>query len=170
MVTRWTIMLLKRSARRFVETNWTVKQLKIKAWVMLVSQVPVLEILLKLSHLLSFYTVWAASLLTSKHTGTTHDLNRLLEGSIPASDSGQNDKFGTCTKILQNVFYMCNMHYLSRTRLFHTCNVSKLDKPKTRLIVLQIKLKKDARAQRIKANTTNLFFVKLVDVDVRNCK
>lgn len=75
----------------------TEKLLKTKGLVVLVSQVPQLETLLKLAQLIANNTDLAADLLTTDNTRTNHDSNHLVE-SILVGDDGQTDKFDSCTK------------------------------------------------------------------------
>lgn len=77
-----------------------------KSWGMLVLQVPKFKISLKLARLFGTYSVWAAYLLSTDNTRTTHTSFRMLKGSIPAGNGGENDKFDACAKLRENVLYL----------------------------------------------------------------
>lgn len=79
-------------------------------WEVLVSLVPYIESLLKLAQIFGSYTVWAASLLATDGTESANDFSRTTELLIPDGTDGKKDKFDTCTKLHQNVLYMCTYY------------------------------------------------------------
>lgn len=73
---------------------------------MLFSQIPKLKMFLKLAHLISIYTIWAAILVTPDNTKFTLISNH-LDGSVRVSDNSQDDEFDIFTRVHENVVYIC---------------------------------------------------------------
>lgn len=63
----------------------------------LLSQIPMFEIFLKPTRLGPIYKQKAATQPTTHNTSATHEPSLTPEGSIPANEEGQNDKFDACT-------------------------------------------------------------------------